>query len=89
MVFENLHDASNNELAIMPMAPLKEEDAPNEELRQAWEYYHTDRCQHPTAPGHATSRSLTQLVTYDAFNKAESFLTQPLLSIVGSNAGSK
>lgn len=82
-------DASNNELATMPMAPLKEEDAPNEELRQAWEYYHTDRCQHPTAPGFATSRSLTQLVTYDAYNKAEAFFTQPLLAVAGSNAGSK
>ena len=82
-------DASNNELAIMPMAPLKEEDAPNEELRQAWEYYHTDRCQHPTAPGFATSRSLTQLVTYDAYNKAEAFLIQPLMAVAGSNAGSK
>lgn len=82
-------DASNNDLATMPLAPLREEDAPNEELRQAWEYYHTDRCKYPTAPGYATSRSLTQIITYDAYNKAEAFLTQPLLAVAGSNAGSK
>lgn len=72
-----------------PLAPLKEEDAPNEELRQAWEYYHTPRCEHPNAPGFMTTRSLSQIITYDAFNKAEAFFTQPLLAIAGSEAGSK
>lgn len=73
---------------ILPLAPMKEEDAPNEELREAWEYYHTNRCQYPTAPGFATTRSLTQIISYDAYNKAEAFFTQPLLAIVGSVAGS-
>ncbi|WP_200977950.1 alpha/beta hydrolase [Echinicola sp. 20G] len=82
-------DANGAELVTMPLAPLKEEDAPNEELREAWEYYHTDRCQWPTAPGFATTRNLTQIITYDAYNKAEAFLTQPLLMVAGNNAGSK
>lgn len=82
-------DASGNPTATMPMAPLKEEDAPNEELRQAWEYYHTDRAAYCTAPGFGTARSLTQIISYDAFFKAEAFLTQPLLTVVGSVAGSK
>ena len=73
----------------MPLAPLHEADAPNEELRQAWEYYHTDRAAYCTAPGFATARSLTQIITYDAFHKAEAFFTQPLQTIVGSEAGSK
>lgn len=72
-----------------PLAPMKEEDAPNEELRQAWEYYHTPRCEHPNAPGFMTARSLSQIITYDAFHKSEAFLTQPLLVIAGSEAGSK
>ncbi|TVZ41365.1 hypothetical protein P886_0710 [Alteromonadaceae bacterium 2753L.S.0a.02] len=82
-------DANGTEIATIPMAPLKEEDAPNEELRQAWEYYHTDRAEYCTAPGFATARSLNQIITYDAFHKAEAFLTQPLLTIAGSKAGSK
>lgn len=82
-------DASGNDIATIPLAPLREEDAPNEELRQAWEYYHTDRCQHPNAPGFATARSLNQIITYDAYNKAESFFTQPLQIVAGSDAGSK
>lgn len=82
-------DANSPDVATIPLAPLREEDAPNEELREAWEYYHTPRCEHPNAPGFATARSLTQIITYDAYNKAEAFFTQPLLAIAGSNAGSK
>ena len=82
-------DAAGNQITTIPLAPLNERDAPNEELRQAWEYYHTPRAQYRTAPGYATARSLTQIITYDAFHKAEAFLTQPLLIIAGSVAGSK
>lgn len=81
-------DAQGGAYQQMPLAPMKEEDAPNEELRGAWEYYHTNRCQHPNAPGWTTLRNLTQIITYDAYNKAEAFFTQPLLMVVGSNAGS-
>lgn len=82
-------EATSGNIATIPLAPLKEEDAPNEELRQAWEYYHTPRAAHPNSPSFATARSLTQLITYDAYHKAEAFLTQPLVAIAGSVAGSK
>ena len=82
-------DASKPELATLPLAPMREEDAPNAELREAWEYYHTPRCEHPNAPGFMTARSLTQIISYDAYNKAEAFLTQPILAVAGSVAGSK
>ncbi len=82
-------DANNNQMATIPLAPLKEEDAPNAELRGAWEYYHTPRCQHPNAPGFTLARNLTQIITYDAYHKAEAFLTQPVLAVAGSKAGSK
>lgn len=82
-------DAAGAAKARMPLAPEKEGDAPNEELRQAWEYYHTKRAECPTAPGFATARSLNQIITYDAYHKAEAFLTQPILAVAGSVAGSK
>jgi fermentation-respiration switch protein FrsA (DUF1100 family) len=81
--------AGGSDEAIFPLAPMKQEDAPNKELGEAWEYYHTPRAQYPTAPGYMTARSINQIITYDAFNKAEAFLTQPLLTVVGSEAGSK
>lgn len=82
-------DAKGGEPARFPLAPLNEKDAPNEELRQAWEYYHTPRAEYPTAPGYMTARSLDQIIPYDAYSKAEAFLTQPLQVIAGSEAGSK
>ena len=82
-------DAQGGEPARFPLAPMNEADAPNEELRQAWEYYHTPRAAYPTSPGYMTARSLDQIIPYDAYSKAEAFLTQPLLVIAGSEAGSK
>lgn len=82
-------EAGGAATVTMPLAPLHKEDAPNKELEEAWEYYHTPRAEYPTAPGFATARSLNQIITYDAFNKAEAFLTQPLQIVAGSVAGSK
>ena len=82
-------EAGGADSVTMPLAPLRQEDAPNTELAEAWEYYHTSRCMYSTAPGFATARSLNQIITYDAFNLAEAFLTQPLLVVAGSVAGSK
>ncbi|MCB1371907.1 MAG: alpha/beta hydrolase [Rhodobacteraceae bacterium] len=82
-------DAAGGALRRMPLAPLTEAEAPNEELRQAWEYYHTPRAERATAPGFATARSLTQIITYDAYHMAGVFLTQPLQVVAGSAAGSR
>lgn len=82
-------DANGTGSVTFALAPLRKEDAPNQELLEAWEYYHTSRCEYPTAPGFGTSRSFTQIITYDAFNMAEVFLTQPLFIVAGSVAGSK
>ena len=35
----------------IPLAPLRKEDAPNKELEEAWEYYHTPRAQYPNRAG--------------------------------------
>lgn len=82
-------DASKHDLVTIPLAPLKKEDAPNAELAEAWEYYHTPRCAHPNAPGFTFARNLNQIISYDAYHKAEAFLTQPIMAVVGSVAGSK
>lgn len=81
--------AGQDEAAALPLAPLSAEEAPNAELREAWEYYRTARCAHPRSPSLMTVRSMNQLVTYDAYQFADLFLTQPLLMVAGSDAGSK
>lgn len=82
-------EANGADIEKIPMAPFNKEDTPYTDLKEAWEYYRTDRAQCSTAPGYGTARSLTQLVTYDAFNMAEVFLTQPLFVVAGSVAESK
>ena len=82
-------DAAARGYATIPLAPLKKEDAPNAELAEAWEYYHTPRAEHPRAPGYALARNLNQIISYDAYHLAEAFLTQPILAVAGGVAGSK
>src|SRR6516165_645555 len=82
-------EAGREETVTVPLPPLQKEDAPTKELQEACEYYYTPRCHDPTAPVFATARSLNQIVTYDAFNMAEVFLTQPLQIVARSVAGSK
>ncbi|QCE34488.1 alpha/beta hydrolase [Acetobacteraceae bacterium] len=72
---------------MIPLAPLKKEDAQNEDMAELWEYYHTERAQQPTSPSVMTARSLNQLVTYQAFGLAEIFLRQPVILSVGDRAG--
>lgn len=82
-------EAQGTDGGKLPFAPERKEDAPSKEMEDAWEYYRTPRAMCSTALGCVISRSLTQLVTYDAFNYAEAFLTQPVKIIVGSESGCK
>ncbi len=82
-------EANGTAISTFPLAPATKEEAPNKEMAEAWEYYRTPRAYCSTAPSVAPVRCFTQLVTYDAFNMADLFLTQPLQIIAGSEAGSR
>ncbi|MDQ8014570.1 MAG: alpha/beta hydrolase [Flavobacterium nitrogenifigens] len=82
-------EAQGNDGGRLPFAPETKESAPSKEMEDAWEYYRTSRAMCPTAPGYVLSRSLTQLLSYDAYNFAEAFLTQPLQIVVGSESESR
>ncbi|MGP9800575.1 alpha/beta hydrolase [Rheinheimera sp. NSM] len=81
------HEAAGAGVAYLPTTPASAEEAANKDFAEAYEYYRTERAMHPNAPSKLTTRSLMQLVTYDAFNHAEIYLTQPLCVIAGSEAG--
>ncbi|MFT3904376.1 MAG: alpha/beta hydrolase [Niabella sp.] len=82
-------EAQGTDGGQLPFAPETKESAPSKEMEDAWEYYRTPRAMCSTSPGYVLSRSLTQLVTYDAFNYAEAFLTQPVQIVVGRESGSR
>lgn len=72
-----------------PIVPQKPEDASNADLAEAVEYYRTPRAQCPTSPSIAPTRSLMQLVTFDAFHLVDLFLTQPIQIVAGEDAGTR
>ncbi|MDF2516724.1 MAG: hypothetical protein K0R59_2020 [Sphingobacterium sp.] len=82
-------EAQGKDGGKLPFAPENKEDAPSSEMEEAWEYYRTPRAMCSSAPSYVLSRSLTQLLTYDAYNLAEVFLVQPLQIVVGSQSGSR
>lgn len=82
-------EAGGAAIQYLPTTPERREDAPHPDLAEAFDYYRTDRARHCNSPSRLPARSLAQLVTYDAFNNVELFLTQPLLVIAGSDAGTR
>lgn len=81
-------EARGGEQQFIPWAPYKAEDIESIDLKSAWEYYRTDRAAHPNSPSKGTFTSIAKLMSYDAFNFADRYLTQPLLLIAGSKAES-
>jgi fermentation-respiration switch protein FrsA (DUF1100 family) len=84
-------EASGAPTQYLPTVPDSREDAAkiHADFAEAFDYYRTDRAQHCNSPSKMAARSLAQLVTYDAFNNVELFLTQPMQIIAGSDAGTR
>jgi hypothetical protein len=83
-------ETAGEPVRMMLFQPTKREDVDpsHRDYMDAFEYYRTPRGQHPNAAGMYATRSLAQMVTFDAFHLAEDLLTQPLHLVAGSEAGS-
>ncbi len=82
-------EANGAKTDYFPIVPQKQEEAPNADLAEAVEYYRTPRAQCATSPSIAPTRSLAQLVTFDAFHLVDVFLIQPLQIVAGDEAGTR
>lgn len=58
------------------------------DLQEAADYYLTPRGQHPNAPNRMLLASVSYLVAFTGFDQISTLLTQPLLVVAGSEAGS-
>ncbi|RFU89133.1 alpha/beta hydrolase [Citrobacter gillenii] len=67
--------------------PLPDAQTPRD-LREAYEYYRTPRGQHPNSTNQLLFTSIDKNIAFSAFNQMGDLLTQPLLLIAGSDAGS-
>jgi fermentation-respiration switch protein FrsA (DUF1100 family) len=59
------------------------------DMKEAHDYYRTPRAQHPNSTNRMLFRSMDKIIAFDAFSQLETLLTQPVLIIVGTNAGSR
>jgi fermentation-respiration switch protein FrsA (DUF1100 family) len=67
--------------------PVGDTTAPLD-LQEAADYYLTPRGQHPNAPNRMLLTSLSCLLSFTGFDQADTLLTQPLMIVAGSKAGS-
>ena len=72
----------------VPYVPNLDDKTAPRDLQEAASYYLTPRGQHPNAPNKMLLTSVSHLVAFHGFDQVETMLTQPLLVIAGSEAGS-
>jgi fermentation-respiration switch protein FrsA (DUF1100 family) len=72
----------------VPYVPEVGDTTAPRDLQEAADYYRTPRGQHPNSPNTMLLTSASYLVAFTGFDRVESLLTQPLLVVAGSEAGS-
>ena len=72
----------------IPYVPKVGDRSAPRDLQEAAEYYLTPRGQHPNAPNKMLLTSASYMVSFTGFDRVDSLLTQPLLIVAGSKAGS-
>ncbi|MBF9239750.1 alpha/beta hydrolase [Hymenobacter sp. BT683] len=72
----------------VPYVPNVGDKTAPRDLQEAADYYLTPRGQHPNAPNKMLLTSAGYGAVFNAFDQAETLLTQPLLIVAGSAAGS-
>lgn len=83
-------EANGAEPAMLPYVPDSTEGLTNPELVEVSEYYRlANRWMHENSPNRFLAGSVDKLYAYDAFTNIDVLLTQPLLLIAGSDAGTK
>ncbi|WP_031073989.1 alpha/beta hydrolase [Streptomyces sp. NRRL WC-3742] len=77
------------EPVMAPYVPAELDGNTPRDLAEAHDYYLTPRAQHPNAQNqYLLGLSIPRILAFDAFHLVEDLLTQPLLMVAGSDAGS-
>lgn len=82
-------EANGAEPIFVNYVPEKPDATTPNDLVEATEYYRTTRAQHPNSTNLMLMTSLDKMLAFEAFANIETFLSQPILVIVGSKAGSR
>lgn len=80
---------ANGAVALyVPYVPEVGDKTAPKDLQEAAEYYRTPRGQYPTSTNKLLFSGMSYGLMFDGFGQADKLLTQPLLLIAGSEAGS-
>lgn len=84
-------EANGAEAIYVHYVPEAGELTPNtdRDMREAHEYYRTPRGQHPNSANQLLFTSFDKIMAFSAFSQIDTLLTQPILLIAGSEAGSR
>jgi fermentation-respiration switch protein FrsA (DUF1100 family) len=85
---ERTAEAAGAEPIYVPYVPQVGDRTAPRDLQEAADYYLTARGQHPNAPNKMLLTSASYMVAFTGFDRVDTLLTQPLLIIAGSEAGS-
>lgn len=81
-------EVTGAEPAYSPYVPNVGETGAHRDLQEAAEYYLTPRGQHPNAQNKMLLSGLSSWAAFDAFNLVDTLLSQPVMLVAGSEAGS-
>ncbi len=80
-------EARGEGVGTFPIFPTEEQArALGQHVLEGWEYYCTDRAQHPRSAKFFTWNSVDRIAAFDAFRFIDMIAPRPLLMIVGSDA---
>ena len=83
-------EANGAQPALLPYVPDSPDSVTDAEQVEVSQYYRlADRWMHPNSPNRFLASSTDKLYAFDAFTNIDALLTQPLLLIAGSEAGTK
>jgi uncharacterized protein len=83
-------EANGAQPTMLPYVPDSTEGLTDPEMVEVSEYYRlANRWLHDNSPNRFLSSSTDKIYAYDAFTGIDTLLTQPLLLIAGSDAGTK
>jgi hypothetical protein len=85
---QRVAEANGAEPKYIEYVPSAPDSNTPRDLREASEYYLTARAKHPNSQNRMLFTSVDKIFAFDALNQAD-LLTQPVLFIAGSEAGSR
>lgn len=81
-------EAAGEPMMMLPIFPATEQEARagGQHVFDGWEYYCTDRAQHPRSAEAFTASSIDKIVAFSAFHVIDLIAPRPLLMVVGTEA---